>query len=170
MVLSDLASIATAISGLAVTASLIYVGIQTKQNVRHTRALIHQGTAARTTNLLLGFMNPEAVRAWIEGNGGTPTPELIRQRQFYYQCGAAMIAMEDYFSQHEDGLLSDEQFSRGRATFRERLREPGLRAFWLKQRETMTKAAPRYCAFIDSLCDGEPTAPADLDLHQNGKS
>ena len=75
------------------TASLIYVGIQTKQNVRHTRALVHQGTAARTTNLLLGFMNPESVKAWIEGNGGTPTPELIRQRQFYYQCGAAMVAI-----------------------------------------------------------------------------
>jgi hypothetical protein len=57
-------------------------------------------------------MNAEAVTAWIEGNGGTPTPELIRHRQFYYQCGIAMIAMEDYFSQHEDGLLSDEQFSR----------------------------------------------------------
>src|SRR5580692_9448655 len=123
MVLSDLASMATAISGLAVTASLIYVGIQTKQNVRHTRALIHQGTAARTTNILLGFMNAEAVTAWIEGNGGTPTPELIKQRRFYYQCGIAMIAMEDYFSQHEDGLLSDEQFSRGSATFRERRRE-----------------------------------------------
>jgi hypothetical protein len=169
MVLSDIASIATAVSGLAVTASLIYVGIQTKQNVRHTRALIHQGTAARTTNLLLGFMNAEAVTAWIEGNGGTPTPELIRQRQFYYHCGILMIAMEDYFSQHEDGLLSDEQFSRGRATFRERLRETGLRAYWLKQRETLIKAAPRYCAFIDSLCDGEPTAPGDLDFHQNGK-
>jgi len=170
MVLSDIASIATAISGLAVTASLIYVGIQTKQNVRHTRALVHQGTAARTTNILLGFMNPEAVTAWIVGNGGTPTPELIRQRQFYYQCGLAMVAMEDYFSQHEDGLLSDEQFSRGRATFRERLREPGLRAYCLQQRETMTKAAPRYCAFIDSLCAGEPMAPGDLDFHQNGKS
>jgi hypothetical protein len=170
MVLSDLASIATAISGLAVTASLIYVGIQTKQNVRHTRALIHQGTAARTTNLLLGFMNAEAVTVWIEGNGGTPTPELIRRRLFYYHCGILMIAMEDYFSQHEDHLLSDEQFSRGRVTFRERLREPGLRAYWLKQRETMIKAAPRYCAFIDSLCAGEPMAPGDLDFHQNGKS
>jgi hypothetical protein len=63
MDVSDIASIATAVSGLAVTASLIYVGIQTKQNVRHTRALIHQGTAARTTNLLLGFMNAESVRA-----------------------------------------------------------------------------------------------------------
>lgn len=159
MVLSEVASISTAVSGLAVTASLIYVGIQTKQNVRHTRALIHQGTAARTTNLLLGFMNAESVAAWIEGNGGTPAPELIRQRQFYYHCGIVMIAMEDYFSQHEDGLLSNEQFSRGTATFRERLREPGLRTYWLKQRETMTKAAPRYCAFIDSLCAGEPAPP-----------
>src|ERR1700689_2868188 len=167
MVLSDIASISTALSGLAVTASLIYLGIQTKQNVRHTRALIHQGTAARTTNILLGLMNAEIVTAWIEGNGGTPTPELIRQRQFYHHCGIAMIAMEDYFSQHEAGLLSDEQFSRGSATFRERLREPGLRAFWLKQRETMTKAAPRYCAFLDSLCTDEPMMPSDLDLHRN---
>ena len=141
MVLSDVASIATAVSGLVVTASLIYVGIQTKQNVRHTRALIHQGTAARTTSILLGFMNAEIVSAWIEGNGGTATPELIRQRQFHYHCGIAMIAMEDYFSQHEDGLL--------------------------KHRETMTKAAPRYCAFIDSLCGGEPMTPVELDFHQN---
>jgi len=155
MVLSDIASIATAVSGLVVTASLIYVGIQTRQNVRHTRALIHQGTAARTTNVLLGFMNAEIVTAWIEGNGGAATPEFIRQRQFHYHCGIAMIAMEDYFSQHEDGLLSDEQFSRGCETFRGLLREPGLRAYWLKQRETMAKAAPRYCAFIDSLCTGE---------------
>ena len=61
MLLSNLASIAAAISGLSATASLIYVAIQTRQSVRHTRALIHQGTAARTTNLLLGLMNAEAV-------------------------------------------------------------------------------------------------------------
>jgi hypothetical protein len=28
-------------------------------------------------------MSAEAVAAWIEGNGGTPTPERIRQRQFH---------------------------------------------------------------------------------------
>ena len=161
MLLSTLASIAAAISGLAATASLIYVAIQTRQSVRHTRALIHQGTAARTTNLLLGLMNAEAVAVWIEGNGGTPTPELIRQRQFHYHCGTAMIAMEDYFSQHEDGLLSDEQFARGSATFRQALKEPGLRAYWLRQRDVMVKAAPRYCAFIDGLCDEGSAAVGD---------
>jgi hypothetical protein len=68
-----------------------------------------------------------------------------------------MIAMEDYFSQHELGLLNEEQFSRGVATFRNTLKEPGLRAYWLRQREIMAKAAPKYSAFIDSLCTGDMT-------------
>ena len=161
MLLSNLASIVAAISGLSATVSLIYVAIQTRQSVRHTRALIHQGAAARTTSVLLRLMDPEVVAAWIEGNGGRPTPELIRQRQFPYHCGTAMIAMEDYFSQHEGGLLSDEQFARGSATFRQALAEPGPRAYWLRHRDVMIKAAPRYCAFVDGLCAEGPEAVGD---------
>ena len=106
-------------------------------------------------------MDPDVVAAWIEGNGGTPTPELIRRRQFHYHCGTAMIAMEDYFSQHEQGLLSEEQFARGSATFRQALKEPGLRAYWLRHRGDIIKAAPRYCGFIDSLCAGETATVGD---------
>jgi hypothetical protein len=40
ILLSEIASIAIAISGFSVTASLIYVAIQSKQDLRHTRALI----------------------------------------------------------------------------------------------------------------------------------
>ncbi len=155
-----LAPIAATISGLAATASLIYVGVQTRLSVRHAGAIIHQGAAARTTTILLRMMEPENVAAWIEGNSETPTPELIRQRQFHYHCGTTMVAIEDYFSQHEAGLLNEEQFGRGSATFRQALAEPGFRAYSLKHRAAMAKAAPRYCAFIDSLCAGE-TPPFD---------
>ena len=154
---SEIASIASAVSGTAATISLIYVGIQIRLSMRHTRALIQQGTTARTTNILLGRMSAEAVAIWIEGNGGTATPGLIREHQFHNQCGIAMIAMEDYFSQHELGLLSDEHFSRGSETFRNRLKEPGLRAYWMKERALLAKAAPGYCAYIDSLCPEETT-------------
>lgn len=98
---SEIASIASAFSGVTATVSLIYVGIQIRLSMRHTRAQIQQGTTARTTSILLGQMNADAAAIWIEGNGGTPTAELVRERQFYCQCGIAMIAMEDYFSQHE---------------------------------------------------------------------
>jgi hypothetical protein len=154
---SEIASIASAVSSLTATVSLIYVGIQIRLSIRHTRASIQQGTTARTTNILLGRMSAEAVAIWIEGNGGTPTPELIREHQFHNQCGIAMIAMEDYFSQHELGLLSAEHFSRGSETFRNRLKEPGLRAYWMKERGLLAKAAPGYCAYIDSLCTEETT-------------
>jgi len=161
MLLSNIAPITATISGLTATASLIYVAIQTRLSVRHTRAMIHQGAAARTTNVLLRLMDADVVAAWIEGNGGVPTPELIRRRQFHYHCGAAMIAMEDYFSQHEHGLFSEEQFARGSATFRQALKEPGLRAYWLRHRDEILEAAPRYCAFIDGLCIGETAAVGD---------
>jgi hypothetical protein len=62
---SEIASIASAVSGLTATVSLIYVGIQIRLSMRHTRALIQQGTTARTTNILLGQMNAQAVA--IEG-------------------------------------------------------------------------------------------------------
>ena len=54
MLPSEIASIASAVSGLTATVSLIYVGIQIRLSMRHTRALIQQGTTARTTNILLG--------------------------------------------------------------------------------------------------------------------
>jgi hypothetical protein len=75
-----------------------------------------------------------------------------------------MIAMEDYFTQHAEGLLSEEQFARGRATFRALLKEPGLLAYWEKQREAFVTAAPRYCTFIDSLCVGKPSDAQPIPL------
>ena len=47
MTLSDFATLSTAVSGIAVTVSLIYLIIQTRRNTRHTRPLIHQGATAR---------------------------------------------------------------------------------------------------------------------------
>jgi hypothetical protein len=152
MSLSDLASIGSLISGLAVLASLIYLAVQIRQNSRHTRALIHQGSAARTNAILLGLMPAEFCAAWIEGNGGKATPELIRLRQFNYHCATAINAMEDHHLQHVAGLTSHEQFARNCETFRGLLQEPGLRAFWNGYRGTAVKVAPIFCAFVDSLC------------------
>ncbi len=53
MTLADLSSIATVISGLAVLVSLVYLGLQTRQNVRHSQALIQQGRAQRIADTAL---------------------------------------------------------------------------------------------------------------------
>ena len=155
MSLSDLAALGSFISGVAVLASLIYLAVQIQQNTKHTRALIHQGSAARTNAITIGLMPAEFCAAWIEGNGGKATPELIRLRQFNYHCATAINAMEDHHLQHLDGLTSNEQFARNCETFRALLQEPGLRSFWNGYRTTAAKVAPRFCAFVDSLCQND---------------
>jgi hypothetical protein len=155
MTLADFATWSTAISGIAVTASLIYLAIQTRQNVRHTRALIHQGASARTTAIALANQMPEASAAWLEGNGMKPTPDAVRKAQFYLMCQTSVTALEDIFSQHKDGLMEKEVFARNCHVHRGLLSEPGYRAYWNAQRVELTKVAPEFCAFVDGLSTGE---------------
>lgn len=161
MTLTDFATVSTAISGVAVTISLIYLAVQTHQNTRNTRALIHQGSAARTVDILTSLMNPEYCAAWIEGNDGKATPETIRARQFFFHCSIAINAMEDQYLQHKSGLVSGEQFGRVSETFRGLLSEPGMRRFWNADRARIVGAAPGFCAYVDSLCTAEAAAFAN---------
>jgi hypothetical protein len=52
MTLNDFATLSTAISGIAVTVSLIYLAVQTRQNARHTKALLQQGQSDRVVSTL----------------------------------------------------------------------------------------------------------------------
>jgi hypothetical protein len=157
MTLADAAAFSTALSGFAVTGSIIYLAIQTHQSSKHTRALIQQGATARVTAITIGLMRGELSAAWIEGNGGDPTPAEIRRHQFVLHCVTAVNAMEDLFAQHRDGLHSKEHFERECETFRGLLAQPGFRAFWEEQRGAVGQVAPRFSAFVDSLANKEVT-------------
>jgi len=156
MTLADAASFSTALSGFAVTASLIYLGIQTRQAAKHTRALIQQGATARTTAITLGMMPADYCAAWIAANGVEPSLSEIRKRQFGLHCVTAINAMEDLYAQHSGGLLSAEWYERQCDTFRGLLSEPGLRAYWTTYRDT-GRSAPNFRAFVDSLITDETT-------------
>ena len=151
MSLSDLASLGSFVSGIAVTVSLIYLIIQTRQNVRHTRALIQQGASARTIQIALSQTDAGNAAAFLEANGVDASQEAIRRMQFGMMCTTWMAALEDIHSQRVDGLLTDEQFARNCWEHRHLMSQPGLRAFWMANREEIGGAAPRFRSFVDSL-------------------
>jgi len=157
MTLSDFATVTTAISSIAVTVSLIYLIIQTRQNVRHTRALIQQGSSARTVAIVLANQAADVSAAWIQGNGGEPTPETIREAQFSLMCQTSVTALEDIFHQHNEGLMQEEIFARNCFLHRRLLSGPGYRAYWNAQRAEIATIAPKFCAFVDSLCTEDAT-------------
>ena len=65
MSLSDLASIGSLVSGVAVLVSLIYLSQQTRQNTKHSRALIQQGRSLGSQDYLVQqALDPSLQKSW----------------------------------------------------------------------------------------------------------
>src|SRR5690348_8594220 len=99
MTLGDIANFSTAISGLAVTASLIYLALQTHQSVKHTRAQIEQAWTDRFASATLAMAQSDLAAAWLDANGQPTTPEAVKRYQFELVAIARLRGMEDSFRQ-----------------------------------------------------------------------
>jgi hypothetical protein len=151
MSLTDLASVGSFVSGVAVLISLLYIAYQVRQNTKHTRALIQSARVDRLMSQMIGFSDNDQCAAYLAGNGHDPTPTAIRERQFYMQCLGQVATMLDVFTQHGAGLLSDEQFGGVCATYRVWLREPGFRRMVTDHLEHTGHSSPKFSAFVAEL-------------------
>jgi hypothetical protein len=113
--LADFATLSTAASGLAVTGSLIYLAMQTHQNAKHTRALIHQGRIAALRDVFLATANGDIAAAMIVTTGGTPTPLEVQRYQFLAISGARIYGWQDTYLQYQNGLLGEDFLRQMRA-------------------------------------------------------
>lgn len=160
MTLDDLNTIAQTLGVVALVVSLVFVGYQLHQNAKHTRAQIQSARVDRLMAQMIGFSDAEKCAAYLRGNGREPTPEAIQDRQFYMQCLAQLGVMTDVFHQHEDGLLSDEQFVGVTETYKRWLAEPGFRRMIVDFRAMTIHRTPAFSAFIDTLLPPEPAKPS----------
>lgn len=153
MTLSDFATFSTAVSGLAVTASLIYLALQTHQNAKHTKALIHQGRVAAIRELLVANADTDIAAAVIAATGGAPTPEAVRQRQFVSMCGASLYGWQDTLSQYQNGLLDEDFFQQMRGAVVQAVSQPAFCAAW----ESFFRVpGTRFAAFVDEIISTLP--------------
>jgi hypothetical protein len=155
MNLSDLASIASVVSSVAVLVSLTYLAQQMRQNAKHTRALIQQGRINRITDQQLRMADPDLCASWLAGNGAAATPKAIRERQFELQCSTMYFGLEDTVAQHRDGLISDEQFESFRNRLRHRVRmSPGWLTFIEARQAAETGPVEMLLAELLAQSDG----------------
>ena len=149
MSLSDLAAIATVISGLAVLGSLIYLALQTRQNSKHTRALIQQGRAVQAADLTTRWASdPSLVALLQKATLGDPTLSDEEVLRFVLMQFTAYQMWEDRFYQHKEGLIDEERHAGTGREIRERLQRVGYRVAWQMQRNTYGK---EFQAFVDEL-------------------
>jgi hypothetical protein len=147
MTLSDIATFTTAVSGIAVTASIVYLALQTHQNAKHTRALINQGRVALISQTLLAGTDAGVAAATLIATTGSATPEAVKQRQFQFYFAAQMFGWQDSFSQHERGLLDEDIYRAMMAAVDQSMAVPALReAYQTRFRTPGTK----FTAFVDA--------------------
>jgi hypothetical protein len=150
MTLTDISTIASIVSSLAVAASLVYLGLQTHQNAKRTRALIHQGRMARAIQGMTAMAATDQAIAFIAMSGGTPTPEVVQRHQFWLQSQILILGWEENFFEHAEGLLSDEAFSSFQASLGPFFRNnAGVRAAWAQYKAERPGKNAKFVAFID---------------------
>jgi hypothetical protein len=132
MVLSDLASIATVVSSIAVLGSLVYLAQQMRQNAKHTRALIQQARNQQTMMFnMAGATDPAINELLLRGDAGDPTLTPAQAVAYVQLVLAQMSHMEDSFYQHDEGLIDDERHAASTVWLqRVRAVRPGFRAAW----------------------------------------
>lgn len=162
MSLSDLASIATVISGIAVVASLIYLAQQTRQNTKHTRALIQQGRSQQIIEEGRTFATDTALRE-IALRGDSADPALNSDELMAYIpfVMSQMISTEDQYYQYRAGLVAEERWAGTMEWLRTtRAVWPGFRASWTLVRGVF---GAQFRALVDDVLR-EVNTPQPPDL------
>ncbi len=158
MSLSDLASVGSFVSGVAVLISLIYLALQVRQAEKNQRALIQQGRAARLVDIQLRLADPDLAAVYSRAMRGEEL-SAVEVVQFGHATRAIMVGLEDAFFQHRERLLTGPAFESVTQSLRTTMASPGRRAMWKLQRGLFEKD---FQAYIDAIVRETPLSrPAD---------
>lgn len=149
MTLSDLSSIVGVISGLAVLGSLIYLAQQTRQNAKHTRALIQQSRAVQSTDLPLRWAEDASLVDLIfRGRAGDITFDQVQINRYLMLETSMLWYFEDQFHQHRDGLVAENRFDGSIKTLEATFQTPGFRLAWKQSRFLF---GSQFQSFMDDI-------------------
>jgi hypothetical protein len=157
MTLSDVASIGSLISGLAVLVSLVYLSLQVRQTDRNQQATIRQGRINRAVELVTTRMVPTVAEAVSNGLDGDQNLTAQQLALFVSYADGYFLHAEDTYYQHEVGLLDEAAFATFAAYQRVAFTQCGMRVQWKRQRAYYTGA---YVTFMDRLLDEARISPA----------
>jgi hypothetical protein len=157
MSLSDLASLGSFASGIAVLASLIYLSLQVRQAAKHQRSQILDTRTSRFFDWEMRLADPSLTAAWqkVYDTKAEFTPLEFRQLSL---VARALFAMGEHtYFQQQQGLIDDDAFETARKSWATHLSMPAMRVLW---RNFRAEVAPGYAAEMDAAMErASPTPP-----------
>ena len=148
MSLTDLASIGSFVSGIAVVVSLIYLALQVRHAHKAQRALMHQARTERIINACIECMHGDVAETVTKIAMGEQMSSPLEMMQAYYYMRMQIVTAEDALWQHEAGFLDKDSVDTAILNLQRVMQLPAARAAWLVQRPQL---APAVRARMDKL-------------------
>ena len=140
MSLSDLASIGSFVSGIAVVVSLIYLALQVRHAHKAQRALMHQARTERIINACIECMHGDVAETVTKIANGEVMSSPLEMMQAYYYMRMQIVTAEDALWQHEAGFLDKDSVDTAILNLQRVMQLPAARAAWLVQRPQLAPA------------------------------
>ncbi|MFI4933532.1 MAG: hypothetical protein ACHP7N_02845 [Caulobacterales bacterium] len=157
MSLSDLASVGSFVSGVAVVFSFVFLSLQMRQANVNQRSLMQQGRSARTVDILMKMTEPGLSETITRAGDADTAKDPAKIFAFYAFACACFWNYEDSFLQFRAKTLDAHGWATDELTLRGLMRNPAYRAAWRLARAGMDGD---YRDYIDGLMKEVRAEPA----------
>ncbi len=149
MNLEELAYISQIIGVVAVFASLIFVGLQIRQNTKALKATSHHAVtdSFNVMNALI-VSDQKVARLWRLGMAGSETLDEDERVSFAMLALAYMRVFETLYYQYSAGTLEKKLFDAELNTLKWSVTNPGFKAWWS---DNPISLSAEFRAFMEGL-------------------
>jgi hypothetical protein len=127
---SDLASIGSFVSGLAVLVSLVYLSLQIRQNTLAHRATAYASRQQYAKEQIQMLMDPTFASLQLRMSQGDETLSEVECYQFYLMYNLFLVGMDHLVWLHDNNILDEETYQVQVRVLTQRLAPPAGRAAW----------------------------------------
>jgi len=153
--LNELGSLGEFVGAIAVVASLIYVGIQLRQNTAAIKITTAQAFTD-TWNSYISTLNlaPQLADIFYRGLTGTSQLKGGEVTQFYAFLSQAFTTYQSFFIQRQKGVVDEGYWTSYVQAIHDLMSNKGTREYWEFRHHWYTKEFQDY---VNSVCSEETT-------------
>jgi hypothetical protein len=160
MTLSDVASIGSLVSGVAVLVSLIYLALQVRQTEKNQRSSMNQGAITRGNSSLALFMQPDLSDLYARAIAGETEFTSGEAYRLQTVMRISMLSLQDHYVQFRAGHIDQTTYDNISGGVHRLMSRAVFRALWVDARMAY---APELQALVDGFIADTPIAePVDL--------
>jgi hypothetical protein len=135
MSLSDLASLGSFVSGVAVLFSFVFLALQLRQGNVNQRALIQMGRSTRVIETIYRLTEPHLADVMTRGRNGDTSMSANEVETYLRASYASLLNFEDTFLQAREGTIHPDAWETSVKRLQRICAAPGQRVAWKRWRD-----------------------------------